>query len=232
MRSLRWLVLLVLLLPGCAVHVPMSQTLMFHEDGVTEPSHPTGFGVGLATTGRLTSTEHLREAAQQRFAVEEAVDNFIDPSNLGNESLGLYGSIYSDPQFAISATLGGAVAGIDMTFKTWKRKYLTVSGSLRGGAQAFVQHRTINSPYLGLALGAGYRYEPQLFDVETLYEGDAPSQVPTYKAIPVHSVGGRALLVLRPGPEAPGLVLGTLYAGYAPEFRRAVVTFGISVGVF
>jgi hypothetical protein len=229
---LLWGLVLLALLPGCAVHVPMSQTLMFHEDGVTAPSHSTGFGVGLATTGRLTSTEHLQTAARQRFTVEQAVDNLIDASNLEKESLGLYGSIYSEPRFAISATLGGAVAGIDMTFKTWQRHYLTIGSSLRGGAQAFLQHRTVNSSYLGLALGAGYRYEHQLFDVETLYEGDAPSLVPTYDAIPVHSVGARALLVLRPGPEAPGLVLGTLYAGYAPEFRRAVVTFGISVGVF
>lgn len=45
-------------------------------------------------------------------------------------------------------------------------------------------------------------------------------------------MGGRAFVVLRPGAKAPGVILGTMYVGYAPEFRRAVVTFGVTMGVF
>lgn len=229
MRSTASLLLLTFLLSGCALHVPMSQTLMFHDEGATRPAHSNGFGIGYVGTGRLTSTDFLVEEADRRFYSEEATVNFIDPANLENRSFGLYGSFYSKSGTALSATLGKAVAGIDGTFKMWKRNYLTLSGSFFGGAQAFIQHRTFNSSLLGAAVGAGYRYGHQLFDVETLLENEAPSMVPTYEVIPVHSAGGRAFVVLRPGAEAPGVLLGNLYVGYAPAFGQPIITFGVTM---
>ncbi|MFB6231258.1 MAG: hypothetical protein ABEL04_08885 [Salinibacter sp.] len=221
---------LALLLGGCALHTPMSQTLMFHDDGATRPSHRTSHGIGFVGTGTLSSTRFLRREATRRFSMEEAIDTDIDPANLDNRSYALYGSFYSDHGFAFSVTLGTAV-GADATWKLWKRNYLTIGGS-PGGVQAFLSHRTINRPRLGVAVGAGYRYERKFFDVETLFEGDAPSQVPTYEVLPVHSAGGRFSIVLRPKPEAPGVIRGVLYAGYAPVFRRPIVTFGVTTGIF
>ena len=219
-----------MLLGGCAVHTPMSQTLMFHDQEATQPAHRTSHGIGFVGTGTLTSTRFLRREATRRFSVAEAIDNEIDPANPDNRSYALYGSFYSEHGFPLSATLGTAV-GIDATWKLWKRNYLTIGGS-PGGAQAFLSHRTINRPHVGVAVGPAYRYERKFFDVENLFEGDAPSQIPTYEVLPLHSAGGRFSIVLRPKPEAPGVIRGVLYAGYAPLYRRPVVTFGITTGIF
>jgi len=221
---------LTLLLSGCALHTPMSQTLMFHDDGATRPSHRTSHGIGVVGTGTLSSTRFLRREAIRRFSVDEAIDNEIEPANIDNRSYALYGSFYSDHRFALSATLGTAI-GIDATWKLWKRSYLTIGGS-PGGVQAFLSHRALNRPHLGVAVGAGYRYERKFFDVENLFEGDAPSQVPTYEVLPVHSAGGRLSVVLRPKAEAPGGIRGILYTGYAPAFQRPVITVGITAGIF
>ncbi|PSQ81527.1 MAG: hypothetical protein BRD41_02310 [Bacteroidetes bacterium QS_1_63_11] len=219
-----------MLFGGCALHTPMSQTLMFHDDGSTQPSHRTSHGIGVVGTGTLSSTHFLRQEANRRFSVDEAIDNEIEPANVDNRSYALYGSFYSDHGFALSATLGTAI-GVDATWKLWRRNYLTVEGS-PGGAQAFLSHRALNRSHLGVAVGTGYRYERKFFDVENRFEGDAPSQVPTYEVLPVHSAGGRLSVVLRPKLAAPGVIRGILYAGYAPVFQRPVITFGITTGVF
>lgn len=94
----------------------------------------------------------------------------------------------------------------------------------------FVSHRTVNSPHLGIAVGAGYRYERKFFDVENYFEGETPS--PDLSVLPVHSSGGAVSVVLRPRSDAPGVLLGRLYVGYAPTYRRPVITFGITTGIF
>lgn len=222
---------LTVFLGGCALHTPMSQTLMFHDDGATHPSHRTSHGIGLVGTGTLSSTQFLRREANHRFSVDEAAFNDIDPTNLDNRSLALYGGYYSDRGFALSATLGTAI-GLDATWKIRNRNYLTVGGS-PGGAHVFLGHRALNLSYLGAAIGAGYRYERKFFDVENRLEGEAPSQgLATYDVLPVHSAGGRLSVVLRPRVDAPGVVRGTLYAGYAPAFQRPVITFGVTMGIF
>lgn len=224
------LLLCCLLLGGCALHTPMSQTLLFHDDGATHPSHRTSHGIGVVGTGTLSSTQFLRREADRRFSVDEAVANYIDPANVDNRSLALYGGYYSDHGFALSATLGTAI-GLDATWKVRKRNYLTLGGSF-GGVQAFLTHRVFNRQFLGVAVGAGYRYERKFFEVENLLEGEAPSQIPTHEVIPVHSAGSRISVVLRPNTQLPGVIRGALYAGYAPAFQRSVVTFGITTGIF
>jgi hypothetical protein len=209
----------------------MSRTLTFH-DNATQPAHRTCHGVGFAGTGTLTSTQFLRQEARRRFADEEAVASYIDPVSVDNRSLALYGSYYSDHGFALSATLGTAV-GIDATWQIWKRNYLTLSGS-PGGIQASLSHRAFNSSFLEIVVGTGYRYERKFFDVENIFEREAPSSLdfPTDSVLPVHSGGANVSVVLRPGPEAPGVVAGRLYVGYAPAFQQPVVTFGITTGIF
>ncbi len=76
------------------------------------------------------------------------------------------------------------------------------------------------------------RYGHQLFDVDAALADDAPSTVPTYEVIPVYSARGRAAVMLRPGAKAPGVLIGTLYVGYAPVFNQPIITFGVTAGLF
>lgn len=106
---------------GCALHSPMSRTLMFH-DSATEPSHRTNHGVGIVGTGTLTSTQFMREEAHRRFSKSEAVTTNVDPVNIDNRSASLYASYYTDHGVAFSASLGlpsslGTAVGIDGTWQ-------------------------------------------------------------------------------------------------------------------
>ena len=223
-------VLLLLVLSGCAIHAPMSQTVMFHGEQETRPAHTAPMGIGATGTSSMSSTSYIEEEARQRFSESEVTEP-IESGNIENRSIGGYISYYSDSGYALSLSLGRYIAGLDGTFRVRGGNYLTVSGSLLGGAQAFLQHRTYNSPWLGLSLGAGYRYKRQLFDVE--YGDDQPSGLlPNYEAISVHSVGGRAVVVLRPRADMSGVVMGNLYLGYAPTYSQPIVTLGVAFGVF
>jgi hypothetical protein len=228
------LVFAALLLAGCATHVPMSQTVLFRDAQRTQPTHRTGFGVGFAGTGQVSATEFLREEARERFLSPDAVATNFEPQNLGNRSFGLYGAVYNDGTFGASLTVGGGALGADVTAKLWRHNYLTASGSLYGGTQVLLQHRVLSSPFVGAAVGVGHRYGHRVFEAENLFEGDAPSGGfgTNLSAFAVHSVGGTGTALVRLGRGESAGVLGTLYVGYAPDFQRPIVTFGVTLGVF
>lgn len=212
----------------------MSQTVLFRDAQRTQPTHCTGFGVGFAGTGQVSATEFLREEARERFLSPDAVATNFEPQNLDNRSFGLYGAVYNNGTFGASLTVGGGALGADVTAKVWGRTYLTASGSLYGGTQVLLQHRVLNRSFVGAAVGAGHRYGHRVFEAENLFEGDAPSGGLTRNTsvLPVHSVGGTGTALVRLGRGASAGLLGTLYVGYAPDFQRPVVTFGVALGVF
>lgn len=224
------LALFGLLLGGCALHTPMSRTLTFH-DVRTEPSHSQNFGIGFVRMGTLTSNQFLRKEARRRFGEPNATTD-IDPYNLERNGPGGYISYYNEHEFAISLSLGAAV-GADATWKVSGRNYATLSASF-GGMEAFWSHRVMNTTYLGVAAGAGYRLYRFPFDVTNRLPGEEPSvsgPAPD-EILPVHSGGGHVSVILRPGEEYPGPILGHLYVGYAPAYRRPVITFGVVAGIF
>lgn len=219
-----------LLLSGCALHTPMSRTLTFH-DTMTEPSHRPSFGVGFVRMGTLTSNQFPRREARRRFGETNAYTD-IDFHNLDRNGFGLYGSYYNEDKFAISATLGAAI-GADATWKVSGRNYATLSASF-GGIEAFWSHRVMNTTYLGVAAGMGYRLSRFPFDVTNRLPGEAPcvSGPAPDEVLSVHSGGGRVSMILRPGKEYPGPILGHLYVGYAPAYRRPVIPFSVVAGIF
>lgn len=227
--------------PAMRAHTPMSQATIFYDGGATRPvAHPADevelrdrLDLGVSgSSGGFSPRDVLRGTIVERMtdAGDLALD--FDPSLLQRYSLGLYGSYRTDCDHALSFTMGSRAAGVDGTFKLWRRNYLTAGLSWPSSAQAFVQRRALNQRRLGLAFGAGYRYERQVALVRDLSREDGAPPVGAVRLFSAHSVGTRAFVALRPRPHLPGALLGNVYVGYAPATQHPVVAVGVSVNVF
>jgi hypothetical protein len=214
------LVSVVLLGGGCAMHVPVSESVLFH-DGATLPTHENTRGFGFASTlaptrapARIVSRRAHPDRARER-------EDLVNGRKAGG---GLFFASYDEQgRYAFAATLGVPVMGFDATLKIWDRNYITVGYSGPGQAQAFLLHRTFNSPALGAAVAIGGRYE------EYAHDGDFMFDIDTER---VASIGGRGFVTLREdGDREGGIKVGT-YAGYAPRLQSLVVSLTLTAGRF
>lgn len=204
---------------GCATHVPVSESVLFH-DGATLPTHENtrGFGFG----GTLAPTR-----APARIAVRRTQDQDrrrVDLVNGHQAGGGFFLASYDEQgRYAFAATLGFPLAGVDGTLKIRGRNYLTVGYSFPGQAQAFLLHRTMNSPLFGAAVGIGGRLNTYS------YGGDAPLSI---EATGVLSAGIRGFVTLREkGHTEGGIKFGT-YVGYAPKLKQPVLSITLTAGRF
>jgi hypothetical protein len=231
--------------PAMRTHTPMSQTTIFYDGGATRPVAGPAYEKELrdrldlgvsGSSGGFSPGDVLRGTIVERVTDAGDVALDFDPSPLQRHSLGLYGSYRTTCDHALSFTMGSRAVGVDGTFKLWRRNYLTAGMSWGSGAQAFVQRRTLNSRTLGMAFGAGYRYERHMALVEDFSrltrERDRRPIVGALNLASAHSLGGRAFVALRPSARLPGALLGNLYVGYAPATQHPVVAVGVSVNAF
>ena len=206
---------LVIATSGCVSHTPVSESAMFH-DRATYPSHQRTMGVGI--TGTYAPMKHLT----REVATDE--DQSIESVNPNRLSGGLYLSSYdSSGRFGAGLTLGLFTLGVDATAQLWNRNYLTASLSIPGQGQVILQHRTYNSPHLGAAVGLGYRYDTLAFEDTSLYGIDEAR---------AHSLGVRALSIIRAQGDTGGGIKVTAFAGYTPTVHRPVVAVTLTVGRF
>lgn len=219
---------------GCATHLPMSDSIMFHDRARTRPAHRTPIGLGVAMSQAVSSTDFLQNEAYRRWYVDGASGR-IEPINVGVRGEAFYVALYNAGTFSLSGSFGPNVIGADMTAKLYGRNYVTASGSLWGGSQLIFQHRAFNSPALGAAVGLFYRQDRASFDVQLSqrYE-EAPCEY-CERSFYVNTIGGTATVVGRlvaRGESAPGPLRATLQLGYVPEYNRVVVRFGAAIGIF
>lgn len=73
----------------CAIHAPMSETVIFHDEGATRPAHDGTFGFGVSAASVVTETDSLEEEARRRYRSEVAAANFIKPQNLRKRGMGV-----------------------------------------------------------------------------------------------------------------------------------------------
>ena len=210
----------VVLLGGCAMHVPVSETILFH-DGTTQPTHNTDLGFGVAGTVAPTLAP-ARTAVRQKYPGRERVqEGLLNGRQAGG---GFFLASYDEgDRYAFSAMLGFPVAGLDATLKIRGRNYLTLGYSALNQGQVFLLHRTVNSSLFGAAVGVGGRYERYAFG------GSYGLAIETEH---VASVGTRIFGLFRvEGDPGGGIRLGT-YVGYAPELERPVVSLTLTMGEF
>lgn len=238
--------LALLAFTGCAAHVPMSETVIFH-DARTTPAHTSIVGLGMSFTQTLTATDFAEAEAVRLFDEtdpERGIYSSVAQENAGRQSKALYLSLYGLPGepglFALSLTVGSAI-GTDATVRLYRRNYLTFAMSSTGGGQAIFQHRAFNSSHLGATLGLAYRVDRLPFYVDTRDTSD-DGVTSSYwligpnASVPVTSFGPRTSILLRGDPDEAGRVSGgiraMIYVGYAPEYDRIVASGGLSFGVF
>ena len=202
---------------GCVSHTPVSESAMFH-DRATYPFHQRTMGIGV--TGTYAPMQHLT----REVATDE--DQSIESVNPNRLSGGLYLSGYdSSGRFGAGLTLGLFTVGVDATAQLWNRNYLTAALSAPGQGQVILQHRTFNSPQLGAAVGLGYRYDTLALEDAFLYGTDMDGAR-------VHSLGVRALSIIRAQGDTGGGIKVTAFAGYTPTVHRPVVAVTLTVGRF
>jgi len=211
---------ILLLGGGCAMHVPVSESVLFHDE-TTLPTHENTGGFGFA--GTLSPTRAPARILSRRAHPDRARER-EDLVNGRQAGGGLFLASYDEQgRYAFAATLGFPVLGFDATLKIRGRNYLTVGYSGPGQVQAFLLHRTVNRSPLGAALGIGGRYEQYSYDGDFMFDIDTER---------VASIGGRGFVTLREnGDREGGLKVGT-YAGYAPRLNRPVLSLTLTVGRF
>ncbi len=225
---------LLALLPGCAMHVPMSDTLVFHEASYpTKYKFPTnrrnGWGVAAAESFRPQGV--LLESAKERWIGEGALVADIEPANSYARGGGFYLSHYSKRGFALSATLGIAMAGVDATVNMSRGYFLTASFSLAGGQAILLQRRIVKSRWGDMAIGVMYQRHYAIYDVDVRYREEPPAEY-RYNGFLVSSIGIQHTLVGRSPDGSLGPIRLTGYAGYAPEFKQPVASISMVFGAF
>ena len=202
-------------LSGCAVHVPMSETLVFGDR--SEPA------------GRATSSVEERIVGFQASGGPLVADS-VRALNARARGGGLFAAVYST-RTAVSSVVGPAVLGLDVTQHIAGPVYGLASGSLLGGAEAFALTRlTPPARPLGVSVGAGGRCR---YDYRDDPENDSEFVLAfRYKGAWTCSVGGRATVLWRRRPEddKPLDLLGTAYVGVSPHSGRPVAAVGLAFG--
>jgi hypothetical protein len=197
----------------------MSETVMFR-DASTTPRHTSAAGIGLTTT----SAAHLPSPP-----AGTGDTRYLRASDADLPRIGTYIALYdSEGAFAMSATGGVLVAGIDATLRLTPSVYATGAfgpGEESATAQVYLQHRVLNGSSGGAAVAVGYRRE----EVKTWAdEGGLFATV----AMPLDIVGLRTHGLLRlTDKNNIGLRVG-VFGGVTRETRDAVVTVSFTAGGF
>jgi len=205
----------------------MSETILFHDPGHTHPSHKASSTFGFTSTHALCSTRFIRKELN-RGRPKDA-----DPREIQN-ACGVAGGIYLSSYkggTGYSATIGLGELGADVSKKLWGRNYLTASASAFGGWQVILHHRTFNSPHVGAAFGMALRQDRQYYFVREHTDAFDFSFDPG-DAVLINSIGMRAVGIYRSKPSNSGDWYAGLYIGYAPLYRRPIISLGVSFGWF
>ena len=233
----------LLLFPACAIHAPMSETVMFRPtpvvasaDSVQRVPRRVGFGL-LVNLALAEHSAYLRAAGYMPDPDPNFQGDEAEVVNPGKGGAGLYLTFHNNARRrATNLALGLPMAGIDLTVPLSQRTYLTLGASLFGGFQGIVQRPLRQYRTGGLAVGLMARVIPQYYiPPERVLPGEPEDPEPgSYGLIPEmerrwdFDLGPRLVLQSRTA-QWQGLH-GFVYVGYAPLVQQAVLTFGFGFG--
>ena len=224
---------------GCAIHAPISETIMFHHRDSSR------IGLVVAGTRQFTSVDALRRAATREFKHNDALEFSLDNGgDMEKKAAGLALTAYFDERdFAISTTVGIPLLGSDVTIHLGREYYVTASASMAGGLRAILQRPIINTTYFDASAGVAYRSELFFFEAENTLPSD--TLYPEYPggpfsaglgfpedAVTVSSFGIRSRIATYPPWVKNSDFGGTVYIGYSHTLREPVVTVSASLGGF
>jgi hypothetical protein len=218
------LLLLEMAVSGCALHKPMSEMAALRGHHVPIQSEPrTRFGIsGVANTS-------ISDVLIQRQYAKHPNPEYweIDASNEHAAGAGFYYLWLSrSRRLSISATMGFAAAGLDVTTSLSRKEYLTVSASFMGGIRGMIQRNFLSAAHHGLVAGIEIRHAMYAFDERTLdcqWCGFGPSDH-SY----ILSFGGRMSGYVEKLPIGLGMI--SVFGGYAPSVDRPVLGIGVAIG--
>lgn len=170
-----------LLLSGCAVTMPSSETIMFESEHTEEQKYENqaqrehyslfqNFSLPfqkayLSFTVRPQLHKEL-PFAKEKFAefiaekkqepdIEDGDFQIAAPLNL---AFAVPLPLKRSADFAISGNIGLPVLGLDLTYRAFENTYLTVNFSYLSG-ELIAQQRLFRNEKIGLALGTHYRFQ-------------------------------------------------------------------------
>lgn len=150
-----YFLLIPLLLIGCASSAPMSETLTFYGDWVTNPDEPIQhLHIGLTNDGakKFIRNEFETKAKSSSYFSREI------STNTKYESILLIGNTSLFRNIGISASAGiPSVLSADMTFRMPYNVYWTNRMSIPANWESILQKRLIRTDHFALNLGYSYR---------------------------------------------------------------------------
>ena len=218
------ILILIPLISGCAVHSPMSELLMFSRKKYNGKIYKARYSQAIINY----SYNSLPPSVIKRFIHREHPNYDLKNVDADNRSP----SISTDPIFlssheetmAVSAAIGLNPGG-DITFKLPYSNYATLALDFVG-TQEILQHRLVNSPWIGQSIGVYHRYR---------YYGTDFDNGPTIGPIDkywTNEVGVRSVTLVHGGGKTQIFFYLTVAAGYNIEFRSDLISFGFSLGLF
>ena len=227
------LMLVLLMVNGCALHQPMSELVIFRDE-VRYPDSTYKGGLGLTTGAQTSYQQRLRKDFRSEISpgAEFSDATVSNPHKLG---AGIYFANYdTEPKQSFSASVGFAMLGADMTMRVAPQWFVTVSGSAGGGGQVVIQRLVTQPGRFGASVGVDARIMHHWLDNNEV--SSATFSLGPDETRNIYAFGVKGLFVYRAGPgpalRDDAIYFINLYAGYAPQIERPVLGVALGLGTF
>ena len=227
---------LIILLQGCAIHLPASELAMYADATKPEPLGNSAKVSGLAISMSLLEKQRLTDYLNAEFSNASLRYPQINPT------LGYYRTwLRHDKDLSMSMTLGLLSNGLDLTYKRWDPLYLTVGIGPAGDEdkllfpgtyQAILQYRLLRKPTWSSSLG--FFYERNFVALNNSSQDSFYIQVGPNDLLPIRSYGLKwsNLIVASNRKDQPAgtYLYPVIHVGYSPDLAGPIFRFTLAMG--
>jgi len=246
MRDYKWLCLLIsafLLLPGCAIHAPMSEMVMFHDKGGYSARYSHAIG---SFTGEMYGADKINEYARSTKPLGKNSEYHKEKEAEISFTTNAIFMFEDTDRFAFSLSLG-MPPGADLTVKLPAKFYFTGTASYGASLsnsesnlnqfQVILQRRLKEGNPLGMSLGINWNRQVVVapYDVENEGYSTIYSGLDNYTSFKTNSLGIRGVMMAS-NTDDYGSASTFLYLTGSYNYNFAMDIFypkiGVSVGVY